>query len=71
MAAAGALIQMASHGGGAASLDGDEHFQVHPGEPRGRSVCESMGCGGYDVGQLQERPPHLLGCLSASELRRD
>ena len=27
MAAAGALIQMAAHRGGAASLDGDEHFR--------------------------------------------
>ena len=37
MAAAGALIQMAAHRGGAAPLDGDEDSQVQPGEPGGRA----------------------------------
>jgi hypothetical protein len=60
MAAAGAPIQMTSHGSGAASLNCDEHFQVHPREPRGGTVCETVDSGGYDVGQLQERPIHLL-----------
>src|SRR5271169_7155009 len=35
MAAAGALIQMAAHRGGAAPLDGYQDFKMHPGEPRG------------------------------------
>src|ERR1041385_3551999 len=59
MATAGAVIQMASHGCGAASLYCDEHLQVRPREPRGRAVCETVDGGGYDVGQLQERPTHL------------
>ena len=36
MAAAGALVHMPTHGGGAASLDGNKHLQVQPGEPGGR-----------------------------------
>ena len=60
MAAAGALIQMAAHRGGAAPLDGYEYFEVQPGEPRGRPVHESVAGGGYDIGQLQEWPFHLF-----------
>ena len=63
MATARALIQMTSHGSGAASFNCDEHFQVHPREPRGRTVCETVDCGGDDIGQLQERPVHLLAVL--------
>ncbi len=69
MGTAGALIQMTSHGGGAAALDGDEHLQVQPGEPGGRAVCESMACGGYDIGQLQERPCHSLLAARAFRVR--
>jgi len=60
MAAAGTLIQMAAHRGGAAPLDGHEYFKVQPGEPRRRPVHESMAGGGYNIGQLQEWPVHLL-----------
>ena len=60
MAAAGTLIQMTSHGGGPASFDGREHFQVQPGEPRGRMIGKAMCGGGDDIGQLQKRPVHLL-----------
>ena len=60
MAAAGTLVQMTSHGGGAASFDGREHLQVQPGKPNGRVIGEAMRRGGYDIGQLQERPAHLL-----------
>src|ERR1700692_1946666 len=60
MAAAGALIHMAAHRGGAAPLDGYEHFEVQPGEPRRRPVHESVAGGGYDIGQLQEWPFHLF-----------
>jgi hypothetical protein len=51
---------MATHRGGAAPLDGYEHFEVQPGEPRGRPVHESVAGGGYDIGQLQEWPLHSL-----------
>jgi hypothetical protein len=59
MAAAGALIQMAAHRGGAAPLDGYEYSQVQPGEPGRGPVRESMPGGGHDIGQFQEWP-----CLS-------
>src|SRR5580698_7804824 len=42
MAAAGALIQMAGHCGGAAPLDGYEYFEVQPGEPSRGPVHESV-----------------------------
>jgi len=60
MAAAGALIQMAAHRGGAAPLDGYEHFEVQPGEPRWGPVRESVTGGGYDIGQLENWPFHSL-----------
>ena len=60
MTAAGALIQMAAHRGGAAPLDGYEYFEVQPGEPGSGPVHESAPGGGYDIGQLRERPFHSL-----------
>ncbi len=60
MTTAGALIQMTAHRGGAALLDGYQDFKMHPGEPRGRPVYESVAGGGYDIGQLQEWPLHSL-----------
>ena len=67
MAAAGALIQMAAHRGGAAPLDGYEYFEVQPGEPGRGPVHESVTSGGYDIGQLEEWPFHSL--LAASVFR--
>src|SRR5258708_40142436 len=60
MAAVGTLIEMATHGGSAASCDRDEHFDVQPGEPGRMPVDEFLSCGPYDIGQLQEWPTHLL-----------
>ena len=60
MTAAGALVQMAAHRGGAAPLDGYEYFQMQPGEPGGSPVHESAAGGGYDIGQLQQWPFHSL-----------
>lgn len=59
MSAAGTLVQMTSHRGGTAMLDGDKHLQMQPGKPGGRVIRETV-CGGYDIGQLQQRPIHLL-----------
>jgi hypothetical protein len=50
---------MATQRGRAAAQDGREHFQVQPGEPGGMPVDESVGCGAYDIGQLEEWPVHL------------
>ena len=64
MAAACALVQMATHRGGAAPLHGNKYFQVQPGEPGRRPIDESVACCAYEIGQLQEWPPHLLtGCV--------
>ena len=58
-AAARTLIDMATQRGRAAAKDGREHFQVQPGEPGGMPGDESVGCGAYDIGQLEEWPVHL------------
>jgi hypothetical protein len=71
MAAAGALIQMAAHCGGAAPLDGYKYFEVQPGEPCGRPVHESMTGGGYDIRQLQEWPVHLFLAGAVFRVRGD
>ena len=51
---------MATHCGGAAPLDGYEHFEVQPREPRGGTVYKSVTGGGDDIGQLRDWPLHLL-----------
>jgi hypothetical protein len=60
MAATGALVHMPADCGGAASLDGNKHLQVQPGEPGRRPIQESVACCAYKIGQLQEWPRHLF-----------
>ena len=60
MAAAAALVQMATQRGGAAPLDGNKYLQVQPGEPGRTPLRESVACCAYEIGQLQEWPLHLL-----------
>ena len=60
MAAAGALVRMPAHCGGAASFDGNKHLQMQPGEPGRRPIQESVACCAYKIGQLQQWPRHLL-----------
>ena len=59
MATAGTLIDMAAERGGAASLDSEHHLDVQPGEPTRMTVNESLPCGAYDIGHLQQWPGHL------------
>jgi len=65
MAAAGALVRMPAHCGGAASLDGNKHLQMQPGEPGRRPIQESAACCAYKIGQLHEWPRHYLRGLSS------
>src|SRR5580704_15573330 len=60
---------MATQRGGAASLDGNKYFQMHPREPTRRLVREVVGCGGYDIGQLNEWPLHSLIARGSLQLR--
>ena len=60
---------MATHRGGAASLDGHKYFQMHPREPTRWLVREVVGCGGYDIGQLNEWPLHSLIARGSLQLR--
>jgi hypothetical protein len=50
MAAARALVHMPTHCGGAASLDGNKHLQVQPGEPSRGPIQESVACCVYKIG---------------------
>lgn len=63
MAASGALVEMAAHCGGTASLDGVEYFQVQPGKPSRRAIDQTVTRYGYDIGQLQEWPVHLFSAV--------
>ena len=65
MAAGRALVQMAAQCHGTASLDGNQDLQVKPCEPRRRMIPEPVSRGGYDIGQLQEWPRHLLPAMGA------
>ena len=61
MATARTLIDMAAQRGGAAAFDGDEHFDMRPGQSSRMPVDESLPCGTYNIGQLQEWPDHWMG----------
>ena len=69
MAAAGALVQMATHRGGATTLDGNQYLQVQPVKPGGRPIQKSVSRCSYQIGQLQEWPLHLLPAGTAFRIR--
>jgi hypothetical protein len=73
MAAAGALVQMPTHRGGATSLDGNQYLQVQPVKPGGRPIQKAVSRCSYQIGQLQEWPLHLLpaGTVSRIPHRRE
>jgi hypothetical protein len=48
MAAACALVQMATQRGGAAPLDGNKYLQVQPGKPGRTPLRESVACCAYE-----------------------
>ena len=59
MPAAGALIEMPAEGGGATPLDGQQHFDVLPGDPFAAPFDECISCGADEIGHLERRPAHL------------
>src|SRR5664280_1662260 len=60
MSTAGALIDMAAEGGGTATGNGQQHFDVRPANPLAVALDESSSCRADQVGHLQGRPNHLL-----------
>ena len=60
MSAAGALIEVSAECGGAAARNGQQHFQMLPGEPLTASFDECISRCADDIGHLQRRPVHLL-----------
>jgi len=62
MSAAGAAVAMSTQRGGAAALDGQQHFSVLPVDPLAAVFYKCLSSTTNDVGHLQERPFHEL-CL--------
>ncbi len=60
MSTAGALIDMAAECGGAATGNGQQHFDVRPANPLAAALEESSSCRADQVGHLQRGPNHLL-----------
>ena len=69
MTAAGALVQMATHRGGATSHDGKQYLPVQPGEPGRRLIQESVARCGYEIRQLQQWPVHLFIAVAVFRIR--
>jgi len=60
MPAAGALIKMPTECGGATARDGQQHFDMLPGDPPAVSFEEGRSRGADEIGHLEGRPAHLL-----------
>src|SRR5271157_5847780 len=60
MSAVRALIAMSTQRGGAAALDGQQHFLVLPVDPLVTALNEGLSCTANDVGHLQRRPVHTF-----------
>ena len=58
--AAGTLIPMPAQGGGAAALDGRQHFEMLAGDPATTRFDELLSRHPDEIGHLQRRPTHLF-----------
>ncbi len=64
MAAVGALIEMAAQGGGAATLNGRQHFEMLPVEPATTRLDETLSGGADQIGHFQSGTLHALSSLT-------
>ena len=55
----GTLVEMAAQGGGAATLDRRQHFEMLPVEPTATLLDETLSGGADQISHLQRRPWHL------------
>src|SRR5664280_28158 len=60
MPALGALVAMTAQGGGAATLDGVQRFDMRPVQPAPVALEETVAPGANDVGHLYGWPVHLF-----------
>jgi hypothetical protein len=60
MPAASALIEMAAECGGATPHNGQQHFDVLPGDPLAASFDKCVSRGADEIGHLERWPAHLL-----------
>jgi len=58
--AAGTAITMPAQGGGAAALDGRQHFEMLAGDPATTGFDKSLSRHPDEIGHLQRRPIHLF-----------
>jgi hypothetical protein len=58
--AAGTAITVPAQGGGAAALDGRQHFPMLAGDPATTRFDELLSRHPDEIGHLQRRPTHLL-----------
>ena len=60
MSAAGAFIEMPAERGGTTLCNGQEHFDVLPGDPLTASFDECASRSADQIGHLQRWPVHLV-----------
>ena len=60
MATASAFLEMATECGGATPRNGQEYFDMLPGDPLTASFDECVSRGADQIGHLQRWPVHLL-----------
>jgi hypothetical protein len=63
MAATSTLVPVAAERCCTTALNGREHFQVQPCQPRPVFLDEALACRVNDVGHLQRWPLHFVGFL--------
>ena len=60
MPAAGAFIEMAAECSGTTPRNGQQHFDMLPGDPLVTSFDEGLSRGADQIGHLERWPVHLL-----------
>ena len=60
MSAASALIEMSAESGRATPRNGQQHFEMLPGDPLTASFDEGVSRSADEIGHLEGRPIHLL-----------
>src|ERR1035437_438628 len=64
MPALGALVAMTAQGGGAATLDGVQRFDMRPVQPAPVALEETVAPGANDIGHLDGWPAHCRARLT-------
>ena len=77
MAAANASVPVTAQSGGAATLDGVQHFLLGPGQPGATAFDEALALGANDIGHLEGGPisffvplPRLVDSFGTGHIHR-